>query len=283
MTQAKSRTSRSRDGDHKAYRILNLEAYLLDHPEGASKAEIAQHFGVHRTTVYRDLADISQMSPISESADGRLRIDRQKYLVNVRFTLHEAMAMHLASRLLATRMDRRNLHAAAALRKLGAALEKLAPMISRQMSLSAEAMDAPDQWSDPAYVRALETLTEAWAAGQRVRLQHRQERTGALHEYDFEPYFIEPYAIGQTTHVIGWCIQPDALRTFKVERIAQVELLDQAYTIPEDFDPLALLEDAWGIWFTDGEPVEVVLRFSPRVAGQDTLTFQVDINFELLK
>ena len=47
--------------------------------------------------------------------------------MNVCLNLDEAMAVHLATRLLTTRMDRQNPHAAAALRKLGLALEKLAP------------------------------------------------------------------------------------------------------------------------------------------------------------
>jgi len=38
------------------------------------------------------------------------------------------------------------------------------------------------------------------------------------------------------------------------------------YSIPVDFSPVDLFKNAWGIWFTDGEPVEVVLKFSPRVA-----------------
>jgi predicted DNA-binding transcriptional regulator YafY len=74
--------------------------------------------------------------------------------------------------------------------------------------------------------------------------------------------------VGQTTHVIGWREPPGALRTFKLERIKAVYLTDEPYTIPADFDLRALLADAWGIWYTEAEPVEVVLRFHPRVAGR---------------
>jgi CRISPR-associated endonuclease/helicase Cas3 len=56
------------------------------------------------------------------------------------------------------------------------------------------------------------------------------------------------------------------VRTFKIERIKSVRILDETYTIPEDFDPRERLADAWGIWYTEAEPVEVVLRFHPRVA-----------------
>ena len=85
---------------------------------------------------------------------------------------------------------------------------------------------------------------------------------------EFAPYFIEPYAVGQTTHVIGWREPPGAVRTFKVERIQRIELTARSYAIPDDFDPRELLAEAWGIWYTEAEPVEVVLRFHPRVAGR---------------
>jgi CRISPR-associated endonuclease/helicase Cas3 len=85
-------------------------------------------------------------------------------------------------------------------------------------------------------------------------------------EYAFAPYFIEPYAVGRTTHIIGWREPPDAIRTFKIERIKSVTLLEEPYAIPDGFDPRDLLADAWGIWYTEEEPVEVVLRFHPFVS-----------------
>jgi len=89
---------------------------------------------------------------------------------------------------------------------------------------------------------------------------------GQVFGYCFAPYFIEPYAVGQTTHVVGWREPPGALRSFKLEWIQRIELTDRTHTIPEDFDPREKLANGWGSWYTEAEPVEVVLRFHPRVA-----------------
>jgi len=248
----------------KAERLLQIEALLLAHPEGLTQAEVARRLGVNRSTIYRCLPDLKQFC-IYETDDGRLAIDRDHYLMNVRLTLHESMALHLAARLMATRTDKQNPHAAAALRKLGLALEKLAPRVAEHLKASAEVMEDQAQRHDPVYLHVLETLTRAWSDGRVVHLWHRME-DGRVYDYDFAPYFIEPYAVGQTTHVIGWREPPGALRTFKLERIQRIELTDKAYTIPADFDPRQLLADAWGIWYTEEEPVEVVLKFHPRVA-----------------
>ncbi len=249
---------------NKADRLLQIEALLLQHPEGLTQAELARRLHVYRSTINRYLPDLDRFA-VYETDDGRLAINRDHYLTEVRFTLHEAMAVHLAARLMATRMDKQNPHVASALRKLGLALEDLAPLISEHVAASADVMDDQARRHDPVYVEVLQTLTRAWSLGRKVRVQHKLSG-GEVFSYTFAPYFVEPYAVGQTTHVIGWREPPDALRTFKIERIRAIEILDETYTIPETFSPQELLRDAWGIWYTEKEPVEVILRFHPRVA-----------------
>ena len=254
--------------ENRAARLLQIEALLLAHPEGLTPAQIARRLSVHRSTVGRCLPDLPGHIYVDDLDDDRWKVDRDAYLVNVRLTLHEAMAIHLASRLLAGWSNRRNPHAGAALRKLGIALERLAPLVGNHLLVSAEVMDDEAQRHDPVYLEVLETLTRAWSQGRVVHLWHRHEDTRRVFDYDFAPYFIEPYAAGQTTHAIGWREPPGALRTFKLERIQRIELTASPYTIPPDFDPHRLLADAWGIWYTEAEPAEVVLRFHPSVAAR---------------
>jgi CRISPR-associated endonuclease/helicase Cas3 len=255
---------------NKAARLIQIENLLLAHPEGLTQAEIARRLGVARSTILRNLPDLP--GHIYEE-NGHLKIDRTADLINVRLNLHEALAVHLASRLLATRMDRRNRHAAAALRKLGLAMERWAKRISVHVLQSADVMDDAAQRDDPVYLQVLETLTLAWAEQRKAHIWHQGEAGERVFEYLLSPYFIEPYAVGQTTHVIGlaqllgekgW--SEEKMRTFKIERIRRAEVTRTPYEIPADFDPRDLLADAWGIWYSDGEPVEVVLRFHPKVA-----------------
>lgn len=250
---------------NKARRLLDIETMLLTHPEGLSQAEISRRLGVNRSTINRYLPDLPSHLYIDDMDGKKWKIDRSNYLVNVRFDLHEAMAIHLATRLLATRMERQNTHAAAALRKLSIALERLAPQISSHLASSADVMDDPDRRQDVIYLRSLEILTLAWAERKKVQVWHQHD-DGTIHKYILSPYFIEPYAIGQSTYVIGYREPPGEVRTLKIERLIRVELTKDPYLIPEEFDPMALLQDAWGIWYTDEEPLEVVLKFSSRVA-----------------
>jgi predicted DNA-binding transcriptional regulator YafY len=249
--------------ESKSARLSQIEALLIDHPEGMTQSQIAQRLGVHRSTILRNLADLQ--APVYED-HCRYFIDRESYLVNLRLTMHEVLSIHLAARLMATRMDRQNPHAASALRKLGISLGTLAPRISHFIKASADEFDNDTKRQDPRYLQVLEKMTVAWAEQRRVHLWYQGAGAERIKEYEFCPYYIEVNAIGQSMYAIGRIEPSGELRTFKLERAERIELETLQYDIPPDFDPVKLMGTAWGIWYTDQEPIEVKLKFSQRVA-----------------
>lgn len=254
--------------DERKFENLNkLIQLLLDHPQGLHKADIARRLNIHRSTAAEYIDDLEKMgAPVYEPSDGLYTIDRDTYEVKISVNMHESLALHLAARLLTTRTDKHYPHAASALRKLGGAIEGLAPLIANHIKQSADVLDGDDRRRDPIFMQALETLTRAWSRHRKVLLTHEME-DGSIHKYTFSPYFIEPYAVGRTMHVIGYREPPGKIRTFKIERIRTIELLeDSQYEIPASFDPRDQLKDAWGIWFTERPPEPVKLHFTRHVA-----------------
>ncbi len=251
----------------KTARLEQIQHLLLRHKDGLTISQIAHHIGVNRSTVWHYYYDADLPHTIYEMcSDRRIRLipDRLNFRINL--NMNEAMALHLAVRMFTTRMDRHDPSAATAMRKISQAIELIAPEISRAMALSADRADGDDQLRDPKYIEVLETLTKAWANGRQVQICYDSERAGEEHEYTFCPFFFEPYAIGQTTYVIGVLAGTDRMRTFKIQRIISAQLLASSYSIPRSFDADEFLKFAWGIWTGDKEPVQVVLRFSARVA-----------------
>ena len=251
--------------ENKSTRLAQIETLLMDHPEGLTQADLARRLGVHRSTILRNLADIQ--APIYED-QGRLFLDREAYLVNLRLTLHEALSIHLAGRFMATCMDRRNPHTASMLRKLGISLEKLAPLISHFIRSSADAFDDDSKRQDPHYLQVLEKITLAWAEKQKVQLWYRGADEKEVKEHLFCPYFVEVGAVGQAIYAIGRVDPQKEMRTFKIDRVERIELLKDTYSIPKSFNPQQLLSQAWGIWYTGQQPVKIQLRFSARVAAR---------------
>lgn len=255
--------------ENKALRLQQIEKLLWAHPEGLSQSEVARRVGVNRSTIWKYIEN-NQLPPgvyVDEFDENKLKLDRSADLTRAAFSLHEIMALHLATRLLATRTDKQNPHAASALRKLAKALQRLDHNVSGHLLRSADVMDEAAAYRDPVYLQVMERLTEAWSAGRKVKVTHLHSNQ-RIYEYIFAPYFIEPYAVGQTAHIIGWREPPHAIRTFKIERLRSAQILSDRYEIPMSFDPAALLRNAWGIWYSESEPVEVVLRFHPKRADR---------------
>jgi predicted DNA-binding transcriptional regulator YafY len=105
----------------------------------------------------------------------------------------------------------------------------------------------------------LEKLRHAIHDGRRVRLIYRGQ--GQREPLQRE---IDPYALvhrGGWWYSVGYCHLRQALRTFRVDRIIDLAVLDQRFQTPPDFDLRTYLE-------AEPEPqVNVRLRFVPEGAG----------------
>ena len=253
----------------KSARLLQVEQLLLAQSEPITQAEVARLCGVNRSTINRMLADLGELGvPIYEDERGRIAINRDAYLTNIRLTLDESMAVFLAARLLARHSDKPNPHVVEALLKVGLALEQgIAPQIGRHIVRTSEALRDRQAVLQPNYVRTLETLAKAWSLSQKVRMVYLPLHGKRPFEHTFSPYFLEPSAIGYSTYAIGLAEPLGEIRTRKVERIQGISLTGEPFEVPADFDPVKLLSGAWGIWFdSEDKPTTVMLRFSRDVA-----------------
>ncbi len=250
----------------KAGRIMQLEHLLLAHPEGMRRSEIAHRLGVHPSTVTRYVDELGTPLLLTEDDDRRIGINRDGYLNHIRLTVHESLALYLGCRLMTDGTDRLNPHAASALRKLGESLMAFAPTIAEHIVAEADRIESPKRRHDHRYVSVLETLTRAWSEGRFVNLVHHSVHRGADDAYVFAVHLIVPYAVGRTVQVIGQCRGEDHPRTLRLDRILHATVADETYTVPAGAGVGKMLEDAWGIWSSDAEPVEILLRFSPQVA-----------------
>jgi predicted DNA-binding transcriptional regulator YafY len=236
-------------------RLRQLEELLLLSPDGLSAAELAKRLVVNRRTIYRDLDFLSfQGIPLWQD-DGRFGIIRTHYLATIRLSYHEAMALVLAGLQLTRTLDKHNPHVISALRRLATTLPE---MPSLHLKRAADRMETYRHDSNG--VSVLEKIAEGWGSRRKVKVGYRSPNSGVLRERIISPYALEPTASG--VYVIGYDDWAGNIRTFKLNRLENAQLLDEPYTIPEDFDAEAHLSSSWGI-MTGEKLSEVVLRFSP--------------------
>jgi len=247
----------------KEARLQKIVHLLYRNPLGLSTEELARHCRVTARTVQRDLNDLEAAGiPVwGDEETGRHGITKGYYLPPIHFNLEEASALYLAARLLARYSDEHNPLVVQALAKLAGAMpEAVAQHVHHTIRSLAY------KRGNPLFASVFETVALGWATGRKVRIWHQAAGSEHVHQYLLSPYFVEPSAVGYATHVIGYEESYfHQIYTFKLERVQAAQLTNEVFEVPVDFDPMALLDSAWGIMFGE-ELVKVRLRFSPQVA-----------------
>ncbi len=236
-------------------RLERLEQTLLAAPDGRTAGELADQFGVHRSTIWRDLLDLQAMLPVQQIGD-RYLLDRKEYLSSIHLSQGESLMLYLAIRHMIRRTTVVPPAMITALEKLILTLRHpLADHLTRSIRLMQS-----DRPSNPERIRVWDVLLEGWLGQLTVRIEHQKFQSDQLAVYEFQPYLFEPAVFSDGVYVIGNSVSHGALRTFKVERIQRASLTMQRFERPDALDGDTLLRHAWGIWYGE-ELIEVRLRF----------------------
>ena len=287
----------SADAIHKADRLERIKILFRRRPEGVGTGEIARLLGVSQRTARRYVQELSEHGRLPVYREGRvwkLVEGGNMDLLRIHLNLDEALSLYLAARMLSAYSDKHNPHVVASLLKLAGTLpDTIGEHVERAAVAVSRRRLSPD------YVKALEGLTRAWAGRRQVRLVYREPISRVRSERLFDPFFIEPSFVGYSCYVFGFDHFRKAIRSFKMERLEDVEVLDSRFEPRPGFDPYEYLRHSWGIRGGD-QVVEVKLRFSKKAAyrvyesdwpgvvateedreGRCTLTFQVNHVLEI--
>jgi len=245
----------------KTERMLRIWLLLLRNPFHFTTRDLADKFDVNVRTIYRDLVTLGNelMVPVYEEK-ARWAVRDDYFLPPIRFTIAEALNIFLAARLMMSYSHRYDPNVDSTFSVLASVLP--APL-KEQVQRTLEWMQELPR--DERHLRVLAKLAEAWTSQRRAKITYRSLPAAKATERIIEPYFIEPAAPGHSSYVIAYCYRAGELRIFKVERIEMIELTDETYTIPADFDANKYFSGAWGI-VVEGEEQTVRLMFSPEIA-----------------
>ena len=231
--------------------------------------EIAKRLGINEDTATDYLNELS--------GSGLLPITDEKYewflpegaivpKLEVSLSYPEAASLYLAGRMLSQIQDEQNWHISIALRKL---VDAMPPSLREQQDTLSELLLFVEGNEEEEPQRDLssifQAMTSGWITRRRVRLTYL---TAKLREFEcfFDPYLLEPSAIGRTVYAIGFSSMAKDVRTYKLERIQKAELTKEIFDPPSDFNAVKRLQNAWGIMYGDDDQlVQVRLRFSAYV------------------
>jgi len=232
--------------------------------DGISVDALAAAADVSRRQAYRDLHALETETEIPLWNDrGRWGLAQEALLPSLSLTIHEAMALFLAARLLAKAIDEQDADFTTSFLKLGAVLPA---------RLQEHVVDALDQLAlgraEPGFRRNVQLLTEAWISSRVVEFDYdARAYEGGMGRRRVRPYLIEPSSLTRGLYLVGYDEERAATRTFKVERIGDVSLTPRMFEPPEAYRAGSVLSAAWDV-IGDQPPMDVVLRFSPAVASR---------------
>jgi predicted DNA-binding transcriptional regulator YafY len=236
---------------------------LLQRKPRQKAADLAEELGVSVRTVHRYIDELNEMGiPIySERGPyGGFSLVRGYKMPPLIFTPEEAVAIHLGSSLVEEIWG--PLYADAA-RGVTAKLDNVLPDEQRQevawarRTLVATGMHRADHTP---LRPLLEKLRQAARQRRRVRMLYQGRSRPEPLERDLEPYGLV-HRWGWW-YVIGHCCLRDAMRTFRVDRIRELALRRDTYSVPDDFDVHRYLAEE--TWFPP--QFEVRMCFSPEAA-----------------
>lgn len=251
----------------RAERLLQEESIILTHP-GIKRTVLAEKLGVHRSTIGRDVSELSILYPLGEDGNGGLYFSDGFSLDSITLSSHEAVYVYLACKLITDTLDRHSPYAASAMRKLGIAIQKISPPLSRIMKQDADKLDGNRQIHDNSFLAALEGLTRGWLKHEKIRIEYNSPTHESIRIYEVGVVRILPNRLGGTFVVLTFQINEEKLRLFRIDRIKNVVLLGEEFTFPEELDVEKKLDEAWSIWFRDDSPETVRLKFSREVAAR---------------
>jgi predicted DNA-binding transcriptional regulator YafY len=233
-------------------RQWQLVAALAKHRHGMTLPELAEVAGASRATVYRYLALLNEAGvPLTTEGSheaARHRLLGATELPALGFTPLQIAALSLA------RQNLEPLAGTELVAELDALLAKLRPP-ERQLSLRF----GPQAPARPA---VLGVVDAARRSGRRARIEYRAaSRGGKPSTAHIEP--IEVRLVRGETYVRAYCVERDAERTYKLARIAHIQLSEERATHPRknEGDPYARSLKAWA-----GEFVSVGVRLEASVA-----------------
>ncbi len=230
--------------------------------------DLADEHGVTERTIRRDIEALQEAGfPLyDERSDGRKiwrLVEGYKQRLTQTFSLAELSALYFSKNLMSF------LGGAPFAQDLEAAFAKIRealparslPYLERIQDLF---MARPDPWKD--YSRkqdVIVNLVDATLHQKQVKISYFSFNSRRSKSYTVDPYRLVYYHGG--LYLYARAHEYGEVRTFAVERVEKIEVLEEGFEVPADFSVSEYGRGAFGI--TGGEPQTVEVLVAPTMAA----------------
>ncbi|MGH9199591.1 MAG: helix-turn-helix transcriptional regulator, partial [Acidimicrobiia bacterium] len=239
--------------DSRMRRLLLLVPYVLRRP-GVSVKEVCTQFGISKSQLTQDLS-VLFMCGLPGYGPGDLieaYVDGDQVMIRMadyfsrplRLTAAEGLILYCGARALS--------EAGAADEALDRALKRLEEALGSE-ALERVALDLQGS-------TAISTIRRALEARRRLHIVYWAGSTDETTERDVDPWSL--FNSGGRWYLAGWCHRVDDERTFRLDRMLSVEMLEEEAEIPDDLDP-----SKYNAYAEGAESTFVVIDLAPHAAA----------------
>jgi predicted DNA-binding transcriptional regulator YafY len=241
---------------------------LIASKQGKSVQDLALELGCHARTVYRDLEalQVAGFPVYTERKHNRSYwslLESAKQHIPIPFSIMELMALYFSRDMLKILKDTHFYDSLESLfQKIKATLAPEYINYLKQMESSLQVDIKP--YKDYSQFREIiDGVNTAILKRQRVQMTYFTMSRRKTSQRTVDPYKL--WFFDATFYMLGYCHLRNDVRLFAVDRIQVLEPTHITFETPVDFDIENLLRSSFGAFL--GEPVEVAIHFSAKIAG----------------
>ncbi len=241
---------------------------LISARNGKSVARLAQDLSCHTRTVYRDLEALQVAGfPIyTDKVDGKKvwsLLDTAKDSIPIPFSLPELMALYFSRGMMGVLKDTVFYESLASLfDKIKATLPDTYLNYLEQIEKSMTVRSKPHKPYGQLR-KIIDQIREAAIQKKWIHMDYYTMSRKAKTRRKVAPYKI--WFFDSTFYVIGNCGLREDIRIFAIDRIRNLELTDEVFQLPEDFNVDEFMKSSFGVF--QGEPTRVKVWFAADIAA----------------
>lgn len=247
--------------DRQAVRLLSIFLLLL---QGARPTvqELAARFKTRRETIYRDLRALNDVGiPVEGDESGRLSRPRLSPEYRLRFAPVPLTRQEIAALAWAVKESRSRQPFQAALSTALPKLQTFAAARDGRLAVAVDGVVGGWERGVKNYEAAgpmLLGLLDASVGRRRCVVEYRSPASARGRRFPYDPYRL--LSVHGGLYCVGKVPAYNNFTTLAVERITDLRLTEEAFTVDPAFDPKRYEAEAFGIAWE--KPMTVTVRFS---------------------
>jgi predicted DNA-binding transcriptional regulator YafY len=249
----------------RQWRIIQT---LLTSRQGKTASDLAAELECHARTVYRDLEalQLAGFPLFTDRIDGKNHwslLENVKQQIPLPLSLTELMALYFSRDMLKILKDTVFYDALETLfQKIKATLPPAyidyLGRIQKSLQVGYKPYKAYGRFKD-----ILDRVNEAVVKRRFVEIVYFTMSRKRETERKVAPYKV--WYFDGTFYLIGFCQLRQDVRLFAVDRIRKLELTEETFEMPDEFDGERFMQSSFGVF--RGAPTSVKIRFDADVAG----------------